>query len=137
MKAIISIAILGLYIAFNIGMTVHVHACEKKSEVMAMKSCHEERSSSCCEESIEASCCPNEPKSTDCCFDTDVHFQLEQEQVISKKLILIPFLALTSTESSDLSISYKENDNEVDAISHPPQIQEPKPILFCSLTLYG
>jgi len=118
-------------------MTVHVHECEKKSEVVVMKSCHQEESSSCCDESIETSCCSNESKSKDCCFETDVNFQLEQKQVISKKLILIPIIELTSTESSDLSISYKENDNEVDAIAHPPPIQEAKTILFCSLTLYG
>jgi hypothetical protein len=137
MKAIISIAILSLYIAFNIGMTIHVHACEMKREVAAMNSCHQEESSLCFEEINESSCCSNESKNKDCCFNDDVHFQLEQEQIISKKLILIPFIELTSTESSDLSISYKENDNEVDAISHPPPIKEIKPILFCSLTLFG
>lgn len=137
MKAIISIAILGLYLAFNMGMTIHVHECEKKSEIAEMKSCHQEKSSSCCEEIKETGCCPDESKSKDCCFNTDVHFQLQQEQVISKKLILIPFIELTNIESSDLSVNYKENDNEIDAISHPPPIQEAKPILFCSLTLYG
>lgn len=118
-------------------MTVHVHACEEKREVAAMSSCHQEESSLCCEEINISSCCSNDSKNRDCCFNDDVRFQLEQEQIISKKLILIPIIDLMSIESLDLSMSYKENDNEIDAISHPPPIQEAKPILFCSLTYYG
>ena len=137
MKAIISIAILVVYTAFNIGMTVRIHACEMKGEELAMNRCHQIESNSCCEEVNESSCCSNESKSEDCCYDNDVSFQLEQEQITSKKLILIPVIDLTGTKSIDLSISYKENDNDVDAISHPPPIQEAIPILFCSLTLYG
>lgn len=137
MKAIVSIAILVLYTAFNIGMTVRIHACEMKGEELAMNSCHQIEGNSCCEDVNESSCCSNESKSEDCCYDNDISFQLEQVQIISKKLILIPVIDLTGTKSIDLSISYKENDNDVDAISHPPPLQKAIPILFCSLTLYG
>jgi len=137
MKTILSIAVLALYIAFNIGMTVHVHECDQKAEVTIEKRCHQAESTECCVDTNESDCCSKDSKSKDCCFDTDVHFQLEQEQVISKKLILIPFIEFNALPSSDLSISYKENDHELDAISHPPPIEEAKPILFCALTLYG
>lgn len=137
MKAIVSIAILVLYTAFNIGMTVRIHACEMKGEELAMNSCLQIEGNSCCEDINESSCCSNESKSEDCCYDNDISFQLEQVQIISKKLILIPVIDLTGTKSIDLSISYKENDNDVDAISHPPPLQKAIPILFCSLTLYG
>ncbi len=146
MKSIISIVITGIYLAFSVGLTVHIHQCEDTMDVIVelpkvenLDSCHDDDSHACCETSAtdEASCCSGPSTGEEHCFDSHLFIQLQAEQVISKKLVIATHPEFQAIVSSDLSCEYHEEVHNKDVITHPPPIEEQKHILYCSFILYG
>ena len=146
MKSIVSIFITGIYLAFSVGLTVHIHQCEENMDVIVelpkvenIESCHDEDSHGCCEteDSDMASCCSGPNTSEEHCFDSHLYIQLQAEQVISKKLVIVFIPEVFVEISKDLSCEYHEDKRNKDVLIHPPPIKEQKHILYCSFTLYG
>jgi hypothetical protein len=146
MKSFISILITSVYVAFSLGLTLHIHHCDKVininvelSQLEESKGCQEDNDYACCkQEDNEKSCCSKSNKSDKKCLDSYLLIQLQEEQLVSKKLVIKAISAEQSSETSKtLLVDYQEETFDKRGVFHPPPINIQKHILYCSLTLYG
>ena len=147
MRSILSILFATLYLAFNIGLTLRVHQCNDMNEASKSKeiahhsssenACHAEASHSCCEKSEEKSCCSNEMNEDDCCYNEDITFQINQEQVVSKVFSFFPIIESIFSEQITSELTLNSISHEQYIVKNPPPLIRPKPILYCSLILYA
>lgn len=146
MRLILSILFATLYLAFNIGLTLQVHQCAEVNKGISKevthhsassKDCHKGNSHSCCEASEVKSCCSNEMNEDDCCYNENITFQINQEQVVSKAFLFFPIIETVFSEQFAYELSLNSVSHEQFIIKNPPPLIEQKPILYCSLILYA
>lgn len=148
MRSVISIFVGVLYLAFSVGLTVHVHQCDSahagsdlsfaSSVSIEEESCHAEEVHPCCEDKEQESCCSSVSSQKDeCCVDAHVLIQIDDEQLLSKSGLTFYLSEVINEPSIDLAKIYTDDSIQENRISHPPPIKEEKHIRFCSLTYYG
>jgi len=143
MKVLLSSIIASVYIAFTIGITLHIHQCSDgntDSEIVIASStdhCESEAAHACCSEPAQKACCEQSSAGDDCCYDGEVYIQLEQPQVVSKSMLIFALPDFSQNISNNLVDLYTEDSIQNEVISHPPPIIEEKHILYCSFTFYG
>ncbi len=147
MRSVLSVLFATLYLAFNIGLTIRVHQCGDMNEAVksdeivhnmaSEKACHAEASHSCCEKLEEASCCSNEMNEDDCCYNEDIIFQINQEQVVSKAFLFFPIIESIYSEQFTSELNLNSISHEQYIVKNPPPLIGQKPILYCSLIFYG
>ena len=145
MKALLSIFVTALYMAFSIGLYEQVHECFKMVEEntpseMTMD-CHSAKDveDECCSKKAAKSkkdCCSDEDESA-CCSESIVSFQIDEPQEISKSFLFIalPSLkqAIDTLAEEDLSSLSKDKY----LFDNPPPILEDVIIEHQSLVFYG
>jgi hypothetical protein len=145
MRILISILITSVYIAFNIGLTLQVHYCEDKASAnkeivfspLTSNYFTKEDSHTCCESIEETTCCTSSENIEKCCFETQVRIHIEDEQLVSKRLILVPSPDFSIPLNDFISLEYTEDSHNNDVLLHPPPLKKDKQIFLCSLILYG
>lgn len=143
MKQFLSIVVTSVYIAFTVGITLHIHQCSdgySESELVIANTedhCASESSHACCSEPVEKGCCEQSSSDDDCCYDGQVFIQLEQPQVVSKSMLIFTLPDMFVNNTKDLIGLYTKDSIQKEVLSHPPPIFEAKHILYCSFTLYG
>lgn len=147
MRAFFAIVITSLYLAFSVGLTLHIHQCDDLSmpineAVLSPMSiveddCKMEDSHACCVPEEKTSCCDGPGNSDDCCFESLVLLQIEEEQILTKNYIIEGHPELNKISIRDLSKEYVNVSHEKEILSHPPPLIKDQHIVFCSLTFYG
>ena len=145
MKALLSIFVTALYMAFSIGLYEQVHECfklvEKNTPVKMSMDCHSAKDveDECCSSKAaisEKDCCSDEDDDA-CCSESIVSFQIDQPQEVSKSFLLIALPSLQQEIDSLVEEDLSDLSKDKYLFDNPPPILEDVLIEHQRLTYYG